>query len=368
MKSERKALLLSIGYGQGHHSAANALAAELTRRGWQASVADVCEEAQPAAFRITQSFYRFCVEYAPWIWGMMYEQLDTADWSQMIRLPYLAASMRHLRRKIQQEQPDLVVCTYPLFAYMLDALAREGTLHAPYAVVITDSLAISRPWMQHNAPLICLPDEYSLELVMERYAPAAERLVATGFPVRAEFAATERSLTPGSRGEGVHIIYSFHASLPRVVADVQAILSEWPCVELTLLAGKRADRLRAHLGALPAQVHIHSQPQDMAKLMQTAHIYIGKAGAATMFEAYSAGVPMLVNCALPGQEMGNLRLLQRDNAGRFADSPERLLQTLRSMLADSAAGWRSMRRAMVRADRACGAARTANELERRFFT
>lgn len=367
MKRARKALLLSVGFGRGHHSAAQALAEELHRRGWRVQLEDLCAEARPLLFRLTQRFYHFCVRRLPWVWGAVYRQLDAADWTQLIHLPGFAACTRLLRHMLLQEKPDLVVCTYPLYAYMLDELAQEGALHAPYAVVVTDALEISRPWMLTGAPLTCLPDEFSLALVQERFAQPAERLAATGFPVRKAFAPEERA-TPGEQGAGLHIVYSCHAPLPRVVAEVRAMLDEWPQMRLSLLAEERAPRLSTLLHPLPEQVQIYTGRQDMAPLLRTAHFYIGKAGAATMFEAYSAEVPVLVNHALPGQEEGNLHLLLRDGAGKLTDSPEALLRTLRGLLAHSAAGWQQMRRAMARAQRSGGAAKTVDMLERRFFS
>ena len=367
MKRARKALLLSVGYGGGHNSAAQALAEEMKRRGWRVKIADVCAEAKPRTFRLTQRFYHFCVRHLPWVWGAVYGQLDAADWTSLIHLPGIAACTRRLRQRLKQEKPHLVVCTYPLFAYMLDAMARKGELRIPYAVVVTDALEISRPWMQTEAALTCLPDEYSLALVQERYALPPERLAAPGFPVRAQFTPGEQRTPPGPQGEGLHIVYSCHAPLPRVVAEVQALLSEWPKLRLSLLAEDRAAQLSKYLPPLPALVTIYGEKQDMATLLHTAHFYIGKAGAATMFEAYSAEVPVLVNYALPGQEEGNLQLLLKDGAGKMTDSPDSLICTLRNLLAHSAAGWRQMCRAMAAARRSGGAGRTVDTLEKRFF-
>ena len=124
MKTERKALMLSAGYGRGHHAAARALAEELTGRGWQVSTTDICDEAQPGFFHLTQRLYRFCIRHSPRLWGILYKQLDATDWASLIHSPGIAASTRHLRRLLSQMQPDLVVCTYPLFDYMMDACAR----------------------------------------------------------------------------------------------------------------------------------------------------------------------------------------------------------------------------------------------------
>ncbi|MCH5285554.1 MAG: hypothetical protein J1E42_08130 [Akkermansiaceae bacterium] len=365
MINKRKALLLSAGYGRGHHSAAAALAEELQRRGWDTQILDACQAARPSLFRLTQMFYRFCVRHAPHLWGSVYRQLDSANWSRLIKLPAVAAGTRLLRRVLQTEEPDLVVCTYPLYAYMLDTLAAEGKLHAPYAIVVTDSLAISSPWLLSDAPLICLPDELSHELVSLSFSLPPERLVTTGFPVRAAFTPGERP-TPGPRGEGLHIIYCANSADPRALTDAQAMLAEWPAMRLTLITERPTQQLldlrRHYAGAQICQAN-----QDMAELMRTAHLYIGKAGGASTYEAYSAEVPVLVNYILPGQEEGNLQLLQHDSAGFRATDTETLMHTLRDLLGNNAAGWQRACAAMHAARRSGGAARTADALERRFF-
>lgn len=366
MNTERKALLLSVGYGRGHHSAARALADELTRRAWRARVVDVCAATHPRLFRLTQLFYLFCVRRAPRLWGALYKQIDSADWRKLIHNPMLRGCLKVLHEELLREQPDLVVCTYPLFAFMLDALAREEGAAVPYAVVVTDSLTISRPWVLSDAPLICLPDELSLSRVQCEFGLPAERLAAPGFPVRAAFRPGHREL-PGAEGEGLHIVYGAHACLARVRADAQAMLQEWPRMRLTIVAEERRRQLLDLLHLSPG-VQLCAAEQDMAELLRSAHLYIGKAGAASIFEAYSAEVPVLVNYALPGQEQGNLQLLQHDAAGLYASDTPTLMHALRRMLCHGASGWQAACAAMRRAGRGGGAARTAEAIERRFFS
>lgn len=367
MNKKRKALLLSAGYGKGHHAAAHALAEELQRRGWQATVVDACAEAKPRLFRATQIFYHACVQHAPWVWGMVYEQIDRADWARLIHLPGLSACMNTLRHMLKRQKPQLVICTYPLYAYMLDAFAREGWFRAPYAVVVTDALAISRPWLQTQAPLICLPDEFSYAKMQDLYALQPGRLVAPGFPVRAAFTPAESRPIPAADGEGLHVLYGAYGTPARVLADVEGLLSAWPRMRISLLSAEREAPLRALLGHLPA-VSIYGSAQDPAPLLRSAHFYVGKAGGATLFEAYSAETPVIINYSLPGQEQGNLELLEQDGAGVYTASPAELQHTIRRLLAHEGAGWQRMCQAMRKAQRGGGAARIADAMERRFFS
>lgn len=362
-KKSGRVLLLSVGYGQGHHAAARALVQEYEHRGYEALMMDPCQMAHPSIFALTQKFYQFCVRKAPWLWAITYAQTDTADWSVKAHAPVLRAVTKRIVRKVKEFCPDVVICTYPLFAHMLDSLTDEGVINVPYAVVVTDSLEISRPWLVTKAPLIFLPDEYSEQKVSERYALAPQRLLTTGFPVRREFSqgAVCRSVPSATN---LNLIYGAYAPLKRVQADLRAIVQTYPHAQVTVIAGESREALHEFESE---QVHIIERTDDMAGLFASGHFYIGKAGAATMFEAYASGLPFIVNYALPGQEQGNLSLLLLDCAGVTAQSTSELMAKLQTLLCNGAAGWKRLNSAMLRAARGFGAERIADAIKARLL-
>ena len=373
MGNGQKILLLSIGYGRGHHSAAQALAEEMQRRGWRTEILDACAEACPSLFKFTRAFYRTCVRRLPWLWGLVYAQIDSANWARLLSLPGIYRSMQHLREKLQNDPQQLVVCTYPLYAYMLDAFSREGWFHTPYAVVVTAALNVNSAWAQSQAPLICLPESSSKALLAQRFAIPPSRLVASGFPVRSAFSPVSHLPTPGTNGEGLHIMYGAHAPLSRVRDDLLALVNTYPCCHITVLAEEREPRLRRLLEPVVSKSGTSSiefygkNGADPAIPLRSAHLYIGKAGASTVFEAYSTLTPALINYVLPGQEEGNLRLLLQDGAGMLVNSTEELLSILNRLLAHNAAGLARMRRATKLASRSGGAGDTAKALLSHFF-
>ncbi len=360
-----KILILSVGYGKGHHSAAYALAEYYQKQGWEPRVLDVCELAQPLVFRLTQRFYDFCVRKAPWLWGITYSLTDTADWARLIHSPFLRPVVRCLQESLEQERPELVVCTYPLFAYMLDDLRQRMRWNGRYAVVVTDAREISRPWMQSSADLVTVPDEGSRRLVLERYGLPESIVESAGFPVRGAFRAAEEFTAPTR--EHLRILYGAYRQTGGVIQDIEALMSSFPGLELTVLAGHRTRLLQRRFAAYCAsrRLTVIRETASMPELLRRCHFYIGKAGAATMFECYASCVPVLVNFTLPGQEQGNLELLLEDGAGYHVESTSHLVDTLRCLLAYDAKGWQLLRRAMVAADRAGGARRIAAAIERR---
>ena len=74
-----------------------------------------------------------------------------------------------------------------------------------------------------------------------------------------------------------------------------------------------------------------------------------------MHEAIAACCPMLIHHLVPGQEEGNLRLLEAIGGGGLAASPAALARNLKDLLADHRAGWRSMKHALARHGRHAGA-------------
>ena len=354
----KRALLLSVGYGEGHNAAARALLQELTGRGWTASVADPCQLSHPWLFALTQRFYHLCVRRAPWLWGVTYAQTDTADWRARAYSPFIKGVTQLVAELVQQEQPDVVVCTYPLYAHLLDALREDGKVKVPYAVVVTDALEISRPWLVNNSPRIFMTDEYSAQRVLERYAMAPERCVVSGFPVRREFSPHCKREIPTP--QNLKLVYGAYAPLAQVRADLSALVKNYPAARITVLAGER----RRELADFQSDcVDVLEYTSEMSALFAEAHFYIGKAGAATVFEAYASHLPVIVNYALPGQEQGNLELLLLDGAGVSVASTAELLTRLDALLEDGAAGWLRLHKAMCNLKRSGGAVCVADHLE-----
>lgn len=364
--AQGKLLILSVGYGQGHHSAARAIAEYYVAEGWECTISDPCADAHPVLFRLTQFFYQFCVRKAPWLWGVMYSLTGNADWAGMVQRPLFCSLRSHVCRLLDETSPDLILCTYPLFAYLLDDLKAKGETVAPYAVVVTDAREISRPWMRSEASLVVVPDSESGNRMRERYALSPCAVVATGFPVRSCFRPSAERTPPGS--QEITVVYGAFRRIGGVVDDIRALLGSFPQLKLTVLAGERAGMLKRVFFAECSlgRLQVVAETNQMTDLLSAAHVYIGKAGAATVFECYASHTPVLVNYVLPGQEEGNLELLLDDGAGRHVESTSHLVATLQQLVQDDAVVWRRMSQAMQKAERSDGARRIARTIRQMY--
>lgn len=361
MSSSAKVLILSVGYGQGHHAAAGAIAEEYAARGMQVRVEDLCQTAHPKVFGLTQSYYNLCVRRAPWLWGITYAQTDTADWSNKAKSPFIYGVTHALAVLLREWKPDLIICTYPLYAHLLDYLQKRLENMVPYVVMVTDAIEISRPWLVTKAPLICVPDEYSYNMARMRYGLPASRLACTGFPVRRAFLQPHyqrQAPTPNH----LNILYAAYVSSAEVCRQIRAMMEAFPMAHITLLAFERYNLFAAKLQQEMAtgRLHIFMRTDNMPELFERHHLYVGKAGAATIFEAYASGLPMLINFALPGQEQGNLELLLNDAVGHWVSNAGELVSQIQHLIHNGATAWRRISAAMQHKQRAHGAARLAD--------
>lgn len=367
MQASPNILILSVGYGQGHHSAAAALAEQWEARGCHCCIADPCELTYPRLFHLTQRFYRFCVRRAPWLWGITYAQTDTANWRKGVQRPLLSRITETVRGLAEKHRPDIIFCTYPLYAYMLDILHEQGLFHGRYAVVVTDAREISRPWMQSAAPLFFVTDAESSVLVRRQFGLSAERVRVAGFPVRKAFSPLPDLPAPSARD--LRILYAAYRSVRETADAVRALLAAYPAARITLLGGENSNTYAAVLAkeVQNMQVHIMPATRQFAELLRQSHLYIGKAGAATLFECYAAQVPLLINFALPGQEQGNLELALQDGVAQYAESADAMVHAVTKLLEGGAAPWQRVRARMAASGRNDGAIHIVQETERRWL-
>ncbi len=365
MTNISKVLILTVAYGHGHKSAACGLADEYLARGCKVKVADPCDADTSGLYTLTKAYYNLCVRRAPWLWAMAYSQTATADWRSIVTWPILRNATQSLSDLLVSWRPDVVICTYPLYAYMMDYIHDAHISDVPYAVVVTDSLEISRPWLRSRTPYLFVPDEFSESLLQIRYGLSSV-VINSGFPVRKAFLKQEEKSIPSPTH--LNIVYAASLGTEATINQVSKILNLFPQANIVLLAGDRCEkfekRLRQYVGI--GSLTIMRASDRMADLFAAAHLYIGKTGAATMFEAYAAGVPFIANYALPGQEQGNLQLLLRDEAGYWADSSDSLCHMIHNLLRNGAEKWKIVRSNMLnRTYRVRGAAKIADILQER---
>ncbi len=356
MPDPPRILIVTAAFGEGHNSAARNLALALESAGALTRVSDPCLLGMPRVTEWLSCGYRFATTRLPQVWAWIYRSTDRCDFSRQ-RGPMMRWPERALAEVMDEFQPVAVVSTYPLYPYFLARIFAANGRRLPVFTVVTDSIEINAAWLRAPTDWWLVTDPLT-RVGMLGHGLAARQIIETGFAVHPGFA----DLVPISADdacEPFRVLYFPTAQHSAVVRNGRALLDASPAVSLTLVLGRNVRRLARAAGSLkaayPGRVRVIGWTRKVPQLLSGHHLVVGKAGGATVHEALAARCPMLIHHLVPGQEEGNLRLLEVIGGGGLADSSAELTRQVAALLADQAHGWRAMKTALEDHGRNAGA-------------
>jgi len=353
-------LIITAAFGEGHNSAARNLGLALDSLGAATRVADPCLAGAPRSTRLLQWGYRLVTTYSPRLWARMYRSADRQDFSRQ-QMPLMRKPELYLEQLVEEFKPDAVVTTYPLYPYFLERIFAKTGHRLPVFTVVTDSIEINAAWLKARTDFFLVTDPATRETMIRSGLPAAQ-VIDTGFPVNPVFSKLQ-PVPADDACQPFRVLYFPTANPKQLLPNGRALLDASPQVRLTLVLGRNVRLLYKHArelkSAYPGRVRIIGWTRKVPQLLNSHHLTVGKAGGATVHEAIAARCPMLIHHLVPGQEEGNLRLLEAIGAGSLAETPAKIASATRDLLNDQAAAWRKMKQALARHGRNSGALHAA---------
>jgi glycosyltransferase involved in cell wall biosynthesis/UDP-N-acetylglucosamine:LPS N-acetylglucosamine transferase len=337
-------LVLSASYGEGHNAAARnlAFAVNADQGPGTARVVDIFALTAPRLDAFSRSAYLSVINRVPKVWSALYGWLDRSRRFQVLLPKLLKPQIRRLAELIACERPAVICSTYPVYAFMIEQMKRDGLTLPPHYNVVTDSISINSLWWGAPCAGWFVPNAESAA-VLHAAGVSPQRVHDCGFPTPVFFAENEDELAPPPLAEGARprVLFIAHSGVRGVAGMAERLIadSDW---ELTFAVG-RDEAMRHHLeraaAVRVAPVKILGWTDQIPRLMMTHHVVVSKAGGATTQEAIAARCPMIVSQIVPGQEEGNYELLRRHGVGAFADTPDGLMEVCRRAFADKGAVW-----------------------------
>lgn len=358
----KKALILTAGFGEGHNTAARCIAEALRETpGVEIRTVDVYLETLPRFTKVLQSGYCLAINKFPFVWSAIFTLLDQPG--NLEKTLPLAGNLRNaLRRILGEFRPDVIVSTYPLYAYLLRQLRDRGIDSAavPLLTMVTDSTAINSSWYRAGSEGFLVADGET-EAALRRGGVPPDRLHVLGFPVAPRLA----SLAPlQPRLEGPRkLLYLPSSRAGHAIAVLRELLL-LPDITITIVTGRlrRLHKTLAASGLIDgSRISLVGWTDRIPELLCSHHLYIGKAGGAIVHEAMAAQCPILVSHVVPGQEEGNIELIERHDIGRLAAHyPEALAASVAEVFSNDGLTWKRWK-AHLRAIARPGASRAIAE-------
>ncbi|MFZ2654352.1 MAG: glycosyltransferase [Victivallales bacterium] len=326
MKNEKTVLILSVSAGAGHVRAAEALkkTTEENFPGVNAIHLDVMEFVPRLFRKIYADSYIKVIERSPAVWGFLYNQTDKEEKEdslvKKIRYAVQKLNTRSLFDKIEELNPDIVICTHFLPAELLSRRIEKKKFSAPVWVVVTD-FDIHSLWIHpHMSGYFAASSEVAWRMKDKGISP--ENIHVTGIPIMPVFArkhsrfecAMELGVSPEkttiilmSGGMGVGGIHLIAEKLLKIDCDFQ----------MFALAGKNKallEDLKKLEKSFPGKIKPTGFTTTIEKNMAASDLAISKPGGLTTSECLAMGLPMIVISPIPGQEERNADYLLENGA------------------------------------------------------
>jgi processive 1,2-diacylglycerol beta-glucosyltransferase len=322
--------------GGGHKAAALAIAEAARARGLSVVVLDTFEHAPRVFGRAYLTAHLTGQGATPGLYGRAYFAANHRNGTlEPVRRAVDHVAWAGLVKRVVELSPRVVVATHHLPLVVLGRARRKGRLASPLVGVVTDYIAHA-VWAEKGVDALCVPGERATRDVIGHGFPL-DRVRLTGIPVRRAFEAIPVVRDP-SPAEPLRVLVT---SGGFGVGPIRAVVRSFagvPDVELTVVCG-RADALTRRVRAIARKAGVRARvigfEKDMAARMAEAHVVVGKAGGLTVSEAMTAGRPMVIAGAVPGNEGINAELVAHSGAGVITP-PDQVGATVLAMRAGRA--------------------------------
>jgi processive 1,2-diacylglycerol beta-glucosyltransferase len=320
-----KILLLSGPFGEGHKQAAQALleTCRLARPDAEPVIVDFMEWTLPRLHGISKAVFHQGVQKFPSVYGYLFRH--TRKGSTLSSLPGRLRwyGLKRIVKLLDEVDPSVVVCTFPLAAAAMSALKMAGLTDIPTVTVITDHTDHSY-WVHPGTDLYVVGSEKVRRGLSMSGVPDS-RVEVTGIPVRPPFCAG----TAGARrmalrtklglsadkpvlllmGGGYGMMHEGMIRLMVNAARTGSMQVVVVCGHNDKLRRKLEERLHSESASAANGVRLTGFVRNMEEYMGAADLVVTKPGGLTTSEAIAMRLPMVLYRPLPGQEEDNADFL-----------------------------------------------------------
>ena len=325
-----KVLILTCSTGEGHNSAARAIATVLEKRGIP------CEMADPVAFqsdrmkRMVSGLYNSTIKKAPRVFGAVYK-LGDLYCSAKLPSPVYWANAHYseaLKDYILENGFDTVICTHLYGMEAMTALRKRDGFMLPCYGVLTDYTCI--PFIEEtDLTGFFVPCQETRDYLISKGFPG-EKLFVTGIPVDDSF-----RLHPGRQearealGIGmdrkVCLVMTGGVGCDNMQSLCRRMLEHMDMQSLLIVLTGRNEEMKQALDQTYAgdpRLMTVSFTREVPTYMSAADVMLSKPGGLSSTEAAVANVPLVHIHAIPGCETCNARFFA-DHGMSFSAENER---------------------------------------------
>jgi 1,2-diacylglycerol 3-beta-galactosyltransferase len=347
----KRVLFLFSDTGGGHRAAAEAIRdALLIRYESQVRVEmiDVFRSYTPFPFKYMPEMYPWIINYSKTSWGLSYRLTNSKESARLLSRGMYVSIEKGLKRMFREHPADVVVCVHSILTQPSISAMLRFERRPPFMTVVTDLVSTHMFWYDKRVDRCLVPTQAALETGLDS-GLKRDQLRVTGLPVHPRFAegltdkASARQQLGWDPNLPTILMVGGGEGMGPLFKTARAINDATFNCQLVIIAGRNKllkEKLEASNWNQPTR--IYPFVTNMPVLMAAADILVTKAGPATISEACIAGLPLILNDAIPGQETGNVDYVVENGAGVFAPSVNGVVEAIADWLSEGPAGLRRL--------------------------
>lgn len=323
--------------GGGHRSVARAICAAIQATGADCTVRLVnATEISRPLFDGFATFYPLFIRHAPWLYHLFYRITDNPFFART--LEYLLGLIfgRAVRRYLAHRNVDLLISCHILITLLLPQAHGKAKLVSITADPFSPHADSFSPRMD-----LCVVSSSAAREIALRQGVLPEKISVAAHPVLPDYL----SATLGKRetlarlgltdGALTILITGGGDGLGKMLQVINQLDASGLPIQLVIVCG-RNQKLYAELKTRNFHLPVSVIPftEEMPSLLCAADVLVTKAGPSALFEAFQAGLPIVIFDAIMGQEAGNVAYVCDHGAGLFCKSPASVVDALRRLIDD----------------------------------
>ena len=262
---------------------------------------DLLEELYPHISKFIFGGFRMMVEHCYGIYNFIYKMSGRM---KVEIQPRGKALYKRLKKIMDGEQPDVIVCTHPMCVKAIASYKEKTGLKTPLVTCITD-ISMHPEWTAPQTDIYLVPTQEIKRHLMKE-GTRAEDILVTGIPVRQQFLdADYRQKRERNRTRRVLIMGGGLGLMPDL-KELLEKLHSMQGVESVVITGKNHKMYEEWVNRYE-DVEVLGYTENISRYMRGADLVITKAGGITLFEILHSQVPLFVIHPFLEQEMNNAR-------------------------------------------------------------
>lgn len=341
-----RVLILSCNTGEGHNSAAKAIAEVLDKRGIEYKIEDALSCFSKMISDLVSKSHIMIYKKAPKVFGAGYRlvenhQPEPGNKSAMFEL--LEKGGKKLKNMIMDGEYTAVISVHVFAAIMVNKVMEESDLAISTYFVPTDYTCY--PFVPECAPdKIFVPHESLIPEFIADGVPK-DRLMPCRIPIRQAFFEhikknEARKALGLPQNKTIVLLACGSMGCGPIKGLTEQLLKECSANTMLVVICGNNKKLYGRINEIAENnydIKVVGFTTEMSLYMDAADMIVTKPGGLSSTEAATKGLPMIFVNAVPGCETYNLSFYTQGGFGETADSIEGLVELVKKYTEDESA-------------------------------